>query len=186
MFIKQESRINILFYCFLLLIISLSICGWKPFWGKESAKEDTSKKENILPKEEKTTIPNVPSEVDLEKKKLQEKQEELNNTEWEIEVLPSSGTESALWNNDILRFKEGEIISEKFKAEGYPTSRYTVRIKADKGCWETMQSKEDSKTIIFWRGDWDKDKMKGMFSIQKESGNVESYSFQGINKKNIQ
>lgn len=177
MFSRNRGVTEKLFYCFLLLMISLSLCAWNPF-----AKTEEPQKEEISPKEE----PTVPSEIDLEQKKIQEKREELNNTEWDIAVLPSAETGSSLWDNDILRFTGGEIISQGFKTTGYPASRYTIRIKNGKGCWETMQRAEDGKTTIFWKGDWENDKMTGMFSIQKEAGNIESYSFHSISKKNIE
>jgi hypothetical protein len=171
-----------LFGCLLLFLIGLSLCAWNPFAKKEEIKKEILPKEEISPAKEKT---NIPSEVDLEQKLLQEKREELNNTEWGIEIFPSSETNNSLEDQDILRFTNGEIVSQGFKDLGYPASRYTVRIRNGKGSWETMQRDEESKTIIFWRGDWENDQMKGLFSIQKEPGQIESYSFQSTNKKNI-
>jgi hypothetical protein len=181
---RKERTGKILFCYFLMLIISLSLCAWNPFSKKgEEIKKETPQKQEVLPKETPATIL---TETELEQKKLQEKREELNNTEWEIMVVSSPETQNNLWDKDILRFINGEIVSQGFKNMGCSPSRYTIRIRNGKGSWETMQRDENGKTIIFWRGDWENNQMKGMFSIQKEPEKIESYSFQSINKKNIE
>lgn len=173
-------------YSVLLLLICLSLCAWNPFSfleKKQKPQKETPPQETTTPAtpaKDKTT---VPREIDLEKKALQEKKEELDNTEWQIEISSSSQKNNN--SEDVLRFTKGEMVSEEFEDMGYPPSRYTVRIRDGKGSWETMQRDENEKTIVFWRGDWENNQMKGMFSIQKEDGKIDSYSFQSTNKKNF-
>jgi hypothetical protein len=182
---KKEKRVSKdLFYCLLFLTICLSLCAWNPFSKKEEIKKEVPAQATIPPKEKEVESPTL-NEIDLEQNKLKEKREELNNTEWAIEMFPSDETNNSLGDKDILRFIEGEIVSQRFKELGYPESRYTVRIRNGKGSWETMQRDEEGKTIVFWRGDWENNQMKGMFSVQKGPGNIESYSFQSTNKTNI-
>ena len=181
---KSKKLINSrIFYCFLLLLISLSLCAWwNPFAKKEKPEKEISPKETVQPAKGQT---NIPSELNLEQKLLKKKQEELNDTEWEIEVFPSPETDNNIGDKDILKFTEGQMVSQTFENTGYSPSRYTVRIRDSKGSWETMQRDEEGKIIVFWRGDWENDQMKGMFSIQKDAGEIESYSFRSTNKKDI-
>jgi len=185
---KDKKSIKIgLFYGFLaLVVIGLSLYAWNQFSKKQTIQKDIPTEEQILPEERQEKTSPTTSAIDLEQKSLQEKREQLDNTQWEITIVPSSETRNSLWDKDTIKFINGEISSRQFENTGYLPSRYTVRVRDGKGSWETMQRDKNGKTIIFWRGEWENNQMKGMFSIQKDSdNNIKSYSFQSVSKENV-
>lgn len=101
---------------------------------------------------------------------------ELNNTEWEINVISQTDKGRRI-KSDILRFVNKKVYSTAFGSQGYNPSNYTLRPKADgRITWETMQTKK-GEGVVFWRGDWQNDKMRGVISKVPEDGKKEAFSF---------
>ena len=117
---------------------------------------------------------------------LKQAQETLNETEWSIELIPSSAGKAKPMK-DTLRFEEGKVTSEKSSSEGFPTSNFTLSI-ADGGTpiWETMQTGKEG-TLIFWRGEIHDDTMRGLYSkpSNKEGVPPQDFSFSGKQTKKL-
>jgi hypothetical protein len=97
----------------------------------------------------------------------------LNNTEWDV-LVTKEGSEKS--TNDILIFKEMQVHSIKYKKDGYEPSNFSVRVRPTSISWETMQSKP-GEGVVFWRGDWQDDVMRGVISEHPDKGEAESFSF---------
>ncbi len=114
-----------------------------------------------------------------------EKLTELNNTEWQITITSQTDKGKGL-KSDILRFVDKKVYSVTFKSQGYERSNYTLRPKSDgRVTWETMQTKK-GEGIIFWRGDWQNDKMRGVISKVPENGKKEALSFVSTDVRRIE
>ena len=98
-----------------------------------------------------------------DRKFLEEKKKELENTKWAIAVGPLN--EGKYPESDVLYFFGNKLVFLKFKAKGYGSSHYTLRLQPDNSATlETMQTNEKTGAKIFWRGDWIGEIMRGNFS----------------------
>jgi hypothetical protein len=116
---------------------------------------------------------------------IEKKREELNNTEWSIEINLISGKGKKV--SDILVFKDKQITVESYNKRGFPYTSYSLSIQRDGTVvWETMQTSEKSG-VVFWRGELDPnmENMRGVFSHQIDANNKEDYSFISTSKKKI-
>ena len=119
-----------------------------------------------------------PDEEDPDRKMIQvhEARASLNNTEWDIVITPKSGGDKESIK-DTLRFIGRQVFSLGFRAEGYPLTNYSLRIKPNGTIvWETMQKKE-GEGMLFWRGTWTVDKMTGTLSKRPVEGQNQEFSF---------
>ncbi len=128
---------------------------------------------------------------EAEKRQLiQEAEESLNNTEWQIE-LQQMGKKGKKAEEDTLYFKSGKIFSDKLTSEGFSPSNYTIRVKGidnDIIIWETMQTDEE-KGVAFWRGEVNGEIgeedifMRGVLSLRREEGKQQDLTFISTKKK---
>jgi hypothetical protein len=116
-------------------------------------------------------------------KLIKEKREELNNTEWQINLTSLSG-KSKRSKIDILTFTRRKVVSKEFKRKGYPASNYSLRIKGKKVIWETMQTK-GKEEVISWHAEFRGNVMKGIIS-KNSRGKREDFSFISISSKKIE
>lgn len=102
--------------------------------------------------------------------------EDLNSTEWEIKLQPSSGGEEMA---DMLSFSDGKFASAKLNPSGYQLSNYSVAVE-DTGRvnWETMQSSPEGTAS--WRGEIEQGKMKGILSLREIGKTPQDFSFISI------
>ena len=125
--------------------------------------------------------------ADAEKTKglRDKKKSDLNNTQWEIEVMALSGKGAK--QNDTLVFKENKFSSAEFLKTGFKESNYTLSV-LDGGMVvvETMQTSEKDGSI-FWRVEFDASlsTCKGVMSRQLSGNKTEDYSFVSVVKKPI-
>jgi hypothetical protein len=131
-------------------------------------------------------VPEV-KKVDVEKTRglREKKKSDLNNTQWEIEVMALSGKGAK--QSDILVFKDNKFSSEEFLKTGFKESNYTLSV-LDSGMVvvETMQTSEKEGSI-FWRVEFDASitACKGVMSRQLSGNKTEDYSFASVAKKPI-
>lgn len=129
------------------------------------------------------------SPVEEKAKVLAEAKIALDNTSWKIELKPmATGKKKPKGSEeDVLRFVNNQIISDKLETEGFSSSNYTVRIKGKNNdiiIWETMQMSED-KGVAFWRGEIRKGRMRGVLSWHISESKKKSYNFASMAKEII-
>ena len=119
------------------------------------------------------------SEADEQKmaesrKKIQEHRTELNGSSWEVTLGSGAKGEA-----DTFTFQNGQFSSKSLAKRGFSPTNYTVSIPSDSSglaVWETMQTGKEG--LIFLRGEWDKDMMRGDVTEQLEEGKkIKDYSF---------
>ena len=116
----------------------------------------------------------------------QKKMNELNNTEWAVEMSSLSNAK-AKKEADAVTFKDNQVSVASYSKKGFSTTNFTLTVQEDgMVIWETMQTSEKSG-IAFWRGELDPkmQTMRGVVSYQIDSKNKQDYSFVSISKKNI-
>ena len=102
---------------------------------------------------------------------------ELEGTRWEIEavLLPADKAQGAL--KDTLHFVNGQFYSEEYSKQGFKPSNISVTRQPDGVVtWETLQSNAKGDAVS-WRGDWQGDVMKGIFSVTPAGQKPRDFSF---------
>ncbi len=114
---------------------------------------------------------------------LAQKKAELNGHEWQVKVVPASDPKSG-GSEDTLIFKDMKFESMKMTGGGFPSTNYTISLQeGGPSVFETMQS-DGKGTVVFWRGEWEGDSMKGVMSKQSEGKNSDYY-FSSLSKQTI-
>jgi hypothetical protein len=116
----------------------------------------------------------------------QKKMNELNNTEWAVE-MSSLSNPKAKKEEDAVIFKDNQVSIASYSKKGFPTTNFTLTVQEDgMVIWETMQTSEKSG-IAFWRGELDPkmQTMRGVVSYAIDNKNKQDYSFVSVSKKNI-
>jgi hypothetical protein len=120
------------------------------------------------------------------KRKLQEKKRgELNNTEWELDLMPMSGKGNK--ESETIVFKNNQVSLLGYGRRGFPTTNYTVTVQDDGSVvWETMQTSEKAG-IAFLRGEIDAgmQNMRGVLSHRINDTTSQDFSFISTGKKTI-
>ncbi len=131
-----------------------------------------------------TQAPKAPKSASREemKKKVEEKKKELNGSEWKVTVTSGGKTEG----EDTLTFQNNKVNSKIFADKGFPSSNYTVTVPegADMATWETMQT-DPKGGVVFMRGEWTGDTMRGVVSQQLEEGKSKDYNFASAGKTEV-
>lgn len=108
-----------------------------------------------------------------------DRQAELENTEWELELLPrDSKIKGPI--SDKLVFSDGKVSLKTITEKGFEPSTYTLTAFADspRGMWEMYQSLKDGEQTLSMRGDWQGGRMDGVISATFDKGKkVETYNF---------
>lgn len=90
--------------------------------------------------------------------------EELNGTEWEIRLTPTTQGEQRA---DTISFTQGKFVSAKLNTLEYTPSNYSLTIEdSGKITWETMQTSPDGTAS--WRGEIEQGKMRGILSLRSK------------------
>ena len=110
------------------------------------------------------------------RKVIEERKSELNGSEWKVTL--SSSDPKAKSEEDVLTFQNGQVKSKNFAARGFSATNYTVSIPegSDMAVWETMQTSE-KEGVVFIRGEWKGDQMRGVISQQLQGGTTRDYNF---------
>lgn len=118
-----------------------------------------------------------------------EKRRRLNNTEWQVELRPLSGSSSPKDKKeaDALLFKDNQVSIVGFEKKNFPPTNFTLSVQDDGIIvWETMQTSEKNG-IAFWRGEMDGDmqRMQGILSYHLDEKTIRDYSFVSVSKGTI-
>lgn len=172
------------------------------FWGKKKTEPKDSVVSTAKPAEAAKPAPDKsaeaakPAPVSVSDKErdealkakravAQKKLNELNNTEWAIELLPMTGKGKK--ETDTVTFKNNQVGIAGFAKKGFSFTNFTLTVQEDGVViWETMQTSEKTG-IAFWRGEFDSklQTMRGVVSHQVDQKNKQDYSFISAAKKNI-
>ena len=104
------------------------------------------------------------------RKRIDEKKTELNGSSWEV-VLGSSSDPKMKGEKDTLTFQNGQFSSKNLSKRGFSPTNYTISLPSEDSktaVWETMQTGKDG--LVFIRGEWEKEQMRGDISEQLEGG----------------
>lgn len=187
----RKSVVVLLGLCFILTNLTVAQAG---FWGKKKTEPKATTEEAAAPaKATEVAKPAPATQTDkagdeaLKAKRAiaQKKLNELNNTEWAIELssMATKGKKEA----DTITFKDNQVSIASFVKKGFPTTNFTLTMQEDGlVIWETMQTSEKSG-IAFWRGELDSklQTMRGVVSHQIDKKSKQDYSFVSTVKKNI-
>ena len=180
--------ISIIFTLFLMDNIEAS-SGRAPREEKESVgppqvsrEVAPSKKEAVrsLSKERQKKL--EAKRLQKEKELLQKKKKALNNTEWDIEIVPIG--RKGRKTKDTLIFKDMKVFSKNLKNKKFSPTNYSLHLNQDGTLvWETMQTNQDGK-IVFWRGEVTSDMrfMRGIITFPDEEKNKD-FSFKSTAKR---
>lgn len=116
-----------------------------------------------------------------QKKLVEAKKAELNGSEWKVSM--SSSDPSAKPEEDLWTFQNNQVRSQQLSNRGFVPTNYTVTVEPgnDWAVWETMQTSQ-KEGVVFIRGEWFKDEMRGAISQQMEGGQMRDYNFKTIGK----
>jgi hypothetical protein len=103
----------------------------------------------------------------------------LNESQWSVELHRLFTREPEPPIADTLRFTGGQLTSERFAPSGYAPGPFTLSIgPAGRPVWEAAQlSQQDG--IILWRGELDRDTIRGTVSRLPLDGSTEDFRFEG-------
>jgi len=114
---------------------------------------------------------------------IEEKRTALDGTKWDIDVVRMAD-KGRKREPDKLIFVNNKVYVEKFKAQGYRASNYSLRMEPDgTAVWETMQSREDGDGVLFLKGEWREkkdgkdEKMGGVIIRHPKKGKNEDFAF---------
>lgn len=167
----------------LILTVSLAL---SPAWAandfsgrdsKRSAKEEKSAKKVDAPKP-------VAKDAKREemKKRLAELKEQLNGSEWEVQMAQGGKP----MGKDAFTFQNGKVTCKTLLDNGYPATNYTLSEPegADMATWETMQTGSKGQ-VVFIRGEWRDEVMRGVMSEQLEDGKSRDWTFASLTKVEV-
>ncbi len=145
-----------------------------------------AQKEQAVKKEPAKMSDRAKEESEKARKALMERRlNELDNTEWQIELTPLSGKGKK--ESDAILFKNKQVSIFNFSKKGFPSTNFTLTVQPDGNIvWETMQT-SDKSGIAFWRGEMDAtmQKMSGILSHQIDDKTKQDFSFVSIGKKSV-
>jgi len=167
---EKPQRIILPFVSFTLLIIAAGVVVGSIYYYR-------TKREKIIFVTEK--IVSVPAPApEIPKELLKVKLEQLDGTEWIMELIPEQSQVDALYPNfDRLTFREGTVQTGYLTSEGFPPSNYNLITREDGSLiWETMQRNPRGDKII-WRGEEKDGTMRGTFRRRFSDGRSENVAF---------
>lgn len=171
--------------CFLIVSVSEVSAFW---WDRQEETEQAPEvkeaempaSQQRKPKQESKEL----SEEDIARQRelKKEKREQLNNTEWQIELSLFDGGKK---DTDVIIFKDNQVVFTNLSRGGFTSTNYTLTIQKDEAIvWETMQTSKKGE-IAFWRGEVDSNmnKMRGILSRKIDDKTSRDYYFWSTNKK---
>ena len=112
---------------------------------------------------------------------IDQKKKELNGSEWQLDMTSSDAQGKA--EKEVFTFQNGQVTCKMLTARGFKPTNYTISVPegSDMAVWETMQT-NDKSNVVFIRGEWKEDSMRGVISEQLEGGKTRDYSFASAGK----
>ncbi|MCM8781025.1 MAG: hypothetical protein NC908_03790 [Candidatus Omnitrophica bacterium] len=196
-------RAGLLIVAMLLILSCFSLSKTEAFWGKKKETqeqapkktEETKPTEPAKPKTETQLPAEATSKIDKDQQarleaqrvKVNKKRNELNNTEWQIEIYSLANKEKLKATNPVIVFKDNRVACLGIDGMEFPATNYTLTVQDDGiVVWETMQTSERSG-VAFWRGEItpDMQSMQGSLSHHIDEENLRDYAFRSLGKKRI-
>ena len=107
----------------------------------------------------------------------------LDETRWEIRMMPMNATDRSQVRQDELAFTKNQVSSMTLANEGFQASRYTVTSHPNGGVlWETMQTSPQGD-VVCWRGERHGTTMQGVVTRQPIGKAVENFTFVGVTRE---
>ena len=104
----------------------------------------------------------------------------LADTHIAIELRSIAEVSEPFMQKDQLEFRGGKMVSQELGRLGFSPSKYTTAHRPDgRVIWEAVQA-DKSGTMIFWRGEWDGQTIRGMLTRRVPGQTPVTYSFVGI------
>lgn len=172
---RLTLRLGLMIVLMMLVIFSASLV--EPAFAARQKKEKKVKKKEVI----------KPAVVEVEKKQtlLKEKQEKLNNTIWQVRFIRIGEEKKKESFEDELEFIDHKFTSKKMLKEGFSATNITFNLKGENiVIWETMQTGPNND-LVFWKGEIESEVMRGVLSLQPQTGEVKDYSFVSISKEII-
>ncbi|MFC1631754.1 transposase [Candidatus Omnitrophota bacterium] len=122
---------------------------------------------------------------DLKDERIRARQElkKIEGYRWPVLVKQISGPQGAVAERDIISFRDNRFVSENFRKAGFSASAYSQTERKDKGLsWETIQTNAQGDTLS-WHGEWNGQKMNGVFSWRSSEGVVRDFTFASISER---
>lgn len=115
------------------------------------------------------------------KKMVEERKAELNGSEWKVKM--TSNDPAVKPDDDLLTFQNTQIKSKLLTDRGFVPTNYTVTVEPGNewAVWETMQTSA-KEGVVFIRGEWLKDQMRGVISQQMEGAKTRDFNFTTLGK----
>lgn len=106
----------------------------------------------------------------------------LEGTQWDIHITPMAAQGAPKEQTDQIEFSQQQITSKAFTAQGYSRTHYRVTfLPSGALLWEAMQANARGDTL-WWRGEWQDTKMRGLLTKQTVGKPAESFSFVGLER----
>ena len=103
----------------------------------------------------------------------------LNESRWEIQLQRMFTAEASEPVHDTLQFSGGHVTSERLGPSRYTPGPFTLSIGPNGGpVWEATQLSEQDG-IVLWRGELDRDAIRGTVSRLPLEGRTEDFRFEG-------
>jgi hypothetical protein len=187
------KRVGILLACVCFVVLGVgSAHAWFGAKKKEASQEVVSGETKAKGSSAVTEQAAAPTMDKATEKAFKDKWEaakkktaQLNNSEWQIEMVPASGKGKK--EIETLTFKDGKISAGNFGKKGYSATNFSVTVEADGSVvWETMQTAEKGG-ICFWRGELDKamTTMRGVLSNKVDEKSKFDYTFASVSRKSL-
>jgi hypothetical protein len=130
------------------------------------------------PKAEKT---DAVKKLEDSRKLIEQKKSELNGSQWELDMTASDAKGKV--EKEVFTFQNGQVTCKMLTARGFKPTNYTISVPegSDMAVWETMQT-NDKGNVVFIRGEWKQDIMRGVISEQLEGGKSRDYNFASASK----
>ena len=104
----------------------------------------------------------------------------LTDTQIAIELHPIAEASEPLMQKDQLEFRKGTMVSQALGRKGFAPSKYTTAHRPDgRVIWEAVQA-DKSGVMMFWRGEWDGQTIRGVLTQRAPGEAAVTYSFVGI------
>ena len=89
---------------------------------------------------------------------------QLNNAQVTVSVRALAGDADQVAQQDVLEFRDGKLHSHVLGDQGFAPSKYVVTRREDGVvAWETALA-DKTGIIVYWRGEWDGQTMRGMLT----------------------
>jgi hypothetical protein len=155
--------------------------------AETAAPAPAAKKQQPPPAKAEAAAPQIDKALEKtlkdKREAVQKKMALLNNTEWQIEMLPLSGKGKK--ELETVTFKNNQVTLTNFFKKGFPQTNITLTVQEDGTViWETMQTSEKAG-ICFWRGELDKamTTMRGVLSHKIDEKTKMDYSFSSTGRR---